>query len=395
VAPAPAAGLVPGTAARRRHRPGRGPAGRTVRPRRAPGPRSRLLPAGGRGRGRRLRPRGGDPAALRGPGHRPEAGARPGAGPARARRPRDDGCTAQRPVRLRRAPPGGGPGAVPRTRRIAGTAGPRARRPGGPVGVAVRPGSGRRRPPDRRTRSGVGRARFPAVRRRPLRLRRLRSQPGQAGRGAAPLRDRRPGGVRGVVEHRHPARRPRPRLGRARSLAAGQRRSGGIREPGRGHARPLDRPSVQPRGGPGICVHHPPAAIRAGPPAARRDRAGGDLRALRLRLLPRVGLDPARVAPRRGRRRDTGTARHREPDVAAGLRPDAVLAGAAGGPPRPLRAARGGAVGPRRRRLGRPCPFGRLVAAGGSADARGLRRSARGSGRPAACPRRPMPSSPG
>ena len=81
-------------------RPGVSPAGGAVRPRRTAGTGRRLLPPGCRCRVRRLRPRGRDPAAFRGAGHR--AGATPGARPrpAGARRPRGDGGAAQRPARL-------------------------------------------------------------------------------------------------------------------------------------------------------------------------------------------------------------------------------------------------------------------------------------------------------
>ena len=65
-----------------------------------------------------------------------------------------------------------------------------AQRPGRVVVVAVRPGTGRRRGPDRDPGPGPRRARFRAGRRGPLRLRRLGGQPRQAGRGPAALRDR-------------------------------------------------------------------------------------------------------------------------------------------------------------------------------------------------------------
>ena len=173
-------------------------------------------------------------------------------------------------------------------------------RPGRAVDVAVRPGAHRRRVPDGHPRPGPGRPRLRAERPGPLRRRRVGRQPGEARRGAAAPGAGRRAGQRGrLAEHRHPARCARHGLGRARPLAAGPRRRRPVRLP-RGHrAGPVDRPPVQPGGGPGLRLHHPPDAPRPARAEEHRRRAARAVRPVRLRLLPRVGADPGRLVPRR------------------------------------------------------------------------------------------------
>ena len=163
LAAAPAHRPGPRAAARRRHRRGRGPARRAVRPRRAAGAGGGLLPAGGRRRGRPCSPT-----------------------------PRRSGCTRRRCRSSRPCPPGRDRDrqelaileamAAPLNARY-GYSSPELQqtlersialaeslgrkdstvdRPGRAVDVAVRPGAHRRRLPDGHPGAGPGRARTPS-----------------------------------------------------------------------------------------------------------------------------------------------------------------------------------------------------------------------------------------
>ena len=101
--------------------------------------------------------------------------------------------------------------------------------------------------------------------------------------------------------------------------------------------------------------------------AGDRRRAVRPVRALRLRVLPRVGADPQRLVAARRLRTRAGTPRHRQPEGGGLVRAHAVLAGPAGrraAPRRRADAARATldaaiAAGYR--------PRGSVVAAGGAA----------------------------
>ena len=268
-----------------------------------------LLPPRRRGRGRRFAHAEAIRLHRRGAGDR----ARPAAGPGPRRAQelailRGDGGAAERAVRLRLARAAGRrwsarsrwPSALGRAR-VAG------RRAGRAVGVAVRPGPDRRRAQigaralalvaaGRRDLSGAG----------ALRVRRRRRV--SLGRPAEALehfaaRRRSSGG--GIAERRHPPRRARPGLGGARPLAlgdddaAGRPRARRSRWPGRStHPYSLAVALGLRRASPTRCA----ATGGACDDGRRAERA---VRAVRLRLLPRVGAWCS-TAGRRG-----GAAGHR------------------------------------------------------------------------------------
>ena len=313
---------------------------RAVRPRRAPRAGRRVLPPRGRGGVRPVRPRRGDPAALRGAGHRP--GPAPGTRPRRpgARRPGGDGGTAQRALRLLLPAAAGGAGARGRARGVARTPGLGAQRPGRAVVVAVRPGTDRRRGPDRDPGPGPRRARLRAERRGPLRVRRLGGQPRQAGRGAAALRGRGRGSA--------PAPRSASAPGPTCTAWPGRRTRTGCSA-----TTTWPWPAATTRCALARSIDHPYSLAVALAYGAITHQLRGDRPALRgavaelAELCDRYGFayyrEWALVLDGWGSGGETGhharPARHRQPAVGGLLRPDAVLALAAGRRPGPHRAA--------------------------------------------------------
>ncbi len=207
-----------------------------------------------------------------------------------------------------------------------------AHRPGRAVDVAIRPGPHRRRLPGGRPRAGPGRSRLRAERPGSLRRRRVGPQPRQARGGAASPRARRPD-VQWcrVAERRHPARRARHGLGRARSLAAGPR-------PGR--SRPAQRAPSRWRARSTTRTAWPwpwPTAASPTRCAVTCPEAEGRPSASCASCASRYGfayyrewaliLDGWSRGGRAGHR--PGPARHRQPRVGGLLRPHAVLAVAA------------------------------------------------------------------
>ena len=87
---------------------------------------------------------------------------------------------------------------------------------------------------------------------------------------------------------------------RGDDAAAAGRRAGGHR------ARPVAGPPLQPRRGAELRRYHLAAVRRPGRAAPHGRRAARAVRALRLRLLPRVGAGARRLVPRRRRRRRAG-----------------------------------------------------------------------------------------
>ena len=227
LAAAPADRAGPGAAARRRHRRGRRPARRAVRPRRAARAGGRLLPAGRRGRGRPGSPtprRSGctrrrwrsSTAMPAGPGPRPRRSSRS----SRRSRRRSTPGTATRRRELQRT--------LERSvvaGRVARPQGLDRHRPGRAVDDAVRPGPHRRQLPAGARALALAEPESELAARRTSRSAASAVSLGQAGRGpASPRAGRQAGQRRGAAEHRHPARRARRGLGRARPLAARPRR---------------------------------------------------------------------------------------------------------------------------------------------------------------------------
>ena len=370
VAAAPAGRAGPGAAPRRRSRLRVRAARRAVRPRRARRPGGRLLPPCRRRRRLHVRPRRGDPAARGGAGDRARDPGRAGPHEPGARPLGVAGEAPDRALRSRLAADPGDAGAIDRPGRHARAARLRPGRARRAVGGAVRARGHRDGPPHGDARAGDGAARLPAARTGALRLRGLGRQPGPAHRVRGALRTGRRVRRRARADRRHPDGGARPRLGRARALAARPRRPRPAVRHRSHRAGPRRRQRPPARRRAGLRRRHPPVPRGRERAAARRRRAERAVRALLLRLLPRVGTGARRMEPRRRDRSRPRPARRRRAHRGRFVRAHAVLAlplrrhraagGAPGGRPRDAGRRAGQRAGPRRR----------VVATGGDAHAR-------------------------